>query len=404
MKRISKTYKFRLILKPSQEKTFRGWAGSCRMLYNCALEEKILYWNQYKINLSEYDQSSELKVVKVTEGLSWFKDVPAQCLQQVLKDLNRAYKGFFKGGGFPKFKSRGSGDSFRFPQPSQFSIRKLTKRLSAIRLPKIGEVRFRQSCDLVGRIRNATVIRNGEHWYICFNCEQEIVEKTNSGSSIGVDRGIVHTLVVSDKVNFKIYNLPHKVIELEHRRSRLQSRIKNKKKFSNNWKKSQGSVRKLNAKLSRIRLDFHHKVTTELSQSHRQICLEDLNVRNMSKSARGSVELPGKNVAQKKGLNRSILRQGWSQFESLLEYKASWYGSAVKYVDPKYSSQTCSRCDHCSSANRQSQSVFVCISCGKQMNADVNAAEVILTRGQRGRACGDVGVTQVFEAGTSMAV
>lgn len=404
MKLISKSYKFKLILKPSQEKTFRGWAGTCRVLYNAALEQRIMCWSQKKHSLSEYDQSNELKSIKQTEGLEWFKEIPSQCLQQCLKDLQRAYQGFFKGGGFPKFKSRGKGDSFRFPQPAQFSIRQLSKKLSAVKLPKIGEVRFRHSCKIEGRMRNATIIVNGEDWYVCFNCEVETKIIQAQGSSIGVDRGVVHTLVVSDRVNHQTYDLPEKIIDLEKRRSGIQKGLRHKKKFSKNWFKLQKSISKLSSKVARIRLDFHHKITTKLSKNHGQICLEDLKVKNMSKSASGTLEFPGKNVAQKRGLNRSILRQGWYQFERLLAYKAEWRGVEVRYIDPKYTSQTCSSCGHCSKANRISQSEFKCTNCGIKINADINAAVEILTRGQRGRACGDVGVTQICEAGTSMAL
>ena len=221
-------------------------------------------------------------------------------------------------------------------------------------------------------------------------------------STIGVDRGVVHTLVVSDGLESEVYDLPKNVIDLEKRRSCLQSRLKNKKKFSNNWQKAQGKIRAINSKIGRIRLDFHHKVSTNLTKSHSQICLEDLRVKNMTKSAKGTLENPGKHVKQKQGLNRSILRQGWGQFERLIEYKAQWYGAEVIYVNPRNTSVLCNTCGYSSPLNRQSQSHFECKSCGKIENADINAAKNILTRGQRGRACGDVEGARIYEAGTSL--
>jgi len=117
--------------------------------------------------------------------------------------------------------------------------------------------------------------------------------------------------------------------------------------------------------------------------------MEDLRIANMTKSAKGTVEKPGKNVKAKSGLNRSILNQGWYLFQKLIEYKMFWSGGKVVYVDPKYTSQKCSRCGHIAKENRKTQSVFKCVECKYELNADLNASKNILAEGHSVIACGE---------------
>jgi len=336
--------------------------------------------------------------MKVVEGFEWLKDPPAQLLQQCLKDLDRAFKNFFKGSGFPKFKRRGQRDSFRFPEPKQFSIEKITNKFCYVKLPKIGKVKFRKTRDIEGRIRNATISRDGKYWYISFNCETEKKIPQNIGSAIGIDRGVAKTLALS---NEKTYTLPEKIKELEKRISVFQNRLRLKKKFTENWKKIIRNIVKLHQKIARIRHNWLHKISTNIAKNHSYVVLEDLKTKNLSKSAKGTVENPGKNVAAKSGLNRSILRQGWHKLEVFLSYKCEWYGSYLDLVSPHFTSQECSQCNHISKENRKSQEEFCCQHCGHKENADINSAKVILTRGRRGSACGDVEVAPICEAGTT---
>ena len=133
-----------------------------------------------------------------------------------------------------------------------------------------------------------------------------------------------------------------------------------------------------------------HKVSTEISKNHAMIVVEDLKVENMSKSAKGTVEKPGKNVKQKSGLNRSIRDQGWGEFIHQLEYKQLWSGGQLVKIDPKFTSQKCSKCGHISKDNRKTQSKFKCVNCGFESNADLNAAINILEAGQASLACGNI--------------
>ena len=149
-------------------------------------------------------------------------------------------------------------------------------------------------------------------------------------------------------------------------------------------------VQKLHNKIANVRRDFLHKTTTEIAKNHGVIVLEDLKVMNMSKSAKGSVEEPGTNVAAKSGLNKSITDQGWYEFKRQLIYKQQWSGGKVILVNPVNSSRTCSRCNHVDAENRLSQALFQCTGCGYCDNADLNAAKNILAAGQVVIACGDI--------------
>ena len=141
--------------------------------------------------------------------------------------------------------------------------------------------------------------------------------------------------------------------------------------------------------MANARKDYLHKITTTISKNHALVCIEDLQVSNMSKSASGTKEKPGKNVRQKSGLNRSILDQGWGMFRSQLAYKLEWNGGMLLAVPPQYSSQECPACHHIAKENRKTQAQFECMSCNYKNHADVVGATNVLERGHRLLACGE---------------
>ncbi len=179
---------------------------------------------------------------------------------------------------------------------------------------------------------------------------------------------------------------------LSFRSTRLDAPFKlltKKVKFSHNWKKAKAQIQRIHTRIANTWKDFLHKASCRISQNHAMIAIEDLQVRNMSKSAKGNSEQHGKRVKQKSGLNRSILDQGWAEFRRQLEYKAAWNGGFVVAVPPQYTSQTCPCCGHVSKDNRQKQAKFECVECGFEENADVVGAINILARGHRVLACGE---------------
>jgi putative transposase len=179
------------------------------------------------------------------------------------------------------------------------------------------------------------------------------------------------------------------------RLARCQRAMARKEKFSNNWKKAKAKVQKLHQKIGNIRRDYLHKATSTISKNHAIVCIEDLQVRNMSKSAAGTVEKPGCNVKAKAGLNRSILDQGWSEFRRQLEYKQAWSGGWLLAVPPQNTSRTCPKldCRHVSAENRRTQGRFVCAECGFTENADLVGAMNILAAGHAVLACGELALS-----------
>ena len=184
---------------------------------------------------------------------------------------------------------------------------------------------------------------------------------------------------------------------------RYQCALSHKVKFSNNWKKQKARITQLHSTIANIRKDTLHKTTTTISQNHAMIVIEDLQISNMSRSAKGTATEKGRNVRQKSGLNRSILDQGWFEFRRQLEYKQQWLGGEVLAVPAHYTSQRCSCCGTVSKDNRQSQAKFTCVSCGYETNADLNAAKNILAAGHAVLAClTDVADSSAYISGDAL--
>lgn len=375
-------YKFQLKTNLSQARQMRRFAGACRFVFNQALALQKAKYEAGNKKLSYADLCAELLTLKSSNP--WLGESPSQTLQQSLKDLERSYKNFFaKRADFPRFKKKGLSSSFRFPQGC-----KLDQANNRIFLPKLGWMHYRNSREVLGEVKNVTVSHSCGHWYISVQTEREVSDVIHpSTSAIGVDMGIAQFATLSDGHVFAAVN---SFKQKQKRLARYQRTFSRKVKFSQNWKKQKSKIGKLHQTIANIRKDYLHKTTTIISQNHAMIVIEDLQVKNMSKSASGNLDKPGRHVKAKSGLNRSILDQGWFEFRRQIEYKQVWRGGDVLAVPPQYTSQRCSCCGTVSKENRQSQAKFACIACGYQANADVNAAMNILAAGHAVLACGEI--------------
>jgi len=210
------------------------------------------------------------------------------------------------------------------------------------------------------------------------------IQQHSSDTEIGIDAGIRCFAAFSDGTMVQGVNSFRKH---EDQLAREQRRLKQKQKGSKNWKKQKRKISRLHHKIANVREDFLHKLSTRISKSHARAYVEELKIQNMSASAKGTIDDPGSGVKAKSGLNKSILDQGWGEFRRQLDYKLWWQGGRMIEVDFRYTSQTCSCCGYTVKENRLSQAVFVCLACGYEENADVNAAKNILTVGQTGMAC-----------------
>ena len=363
----------------------RRFAGSCRFVFNKALAlQKANHEAGHKF-IGYVAIAKRLTAWRNSTETAWLAQAPVHPLQHALKDLERAYKNFFAGrADFPRFKKKGMGDSFRYPDARQFKIDEANSR---IYLPKLGWVRYRNSRNMLGTAKNITVSSTGGKWLVSIQTEREIEQPLpTSTTAIGIDVGIARFATMSDGNFIAPLNSFKKH---QQRLAKYQRRMSRKVKFSSNWKKAKARVQKVHSNIANARKDYLHKTSTTISQNHALVCIEDLQVRNMSKSSKGNSEQHGKMVKQKSGLNRSILDQGWGEFRRQLEYKVSWNGGMLLAVPPHNTSRTCPCCGHIAKENRITQAVFLCVDCGYENNADVVGAINVLERGCRLLACGE---------------
>ena len=388
-------YKYRLKTKPADELLMRQYAGCCRFVWNKALalqkerldaKERTISYNKLALLLPSWKKE-----------YSFLNDAPSQTLQQVLMNLDRAIKDAFDPKQpeklFPVFKKKGkSRDSFRYPQGFKIDGNRIF-------LPKIGWIGFWRSRKIEGTPRNVTISSNGLHWFVSVQTEQEVAEPIHpSPSVVGIDRGIKQFAVLSDGTAFAPLNSFRR---MEAKMSKEQRKLARKIKKSKNWIKQKKRITRLHTKAADMRSDYLHKISTTISKNHAAVVLEELKVKNMSASAKGTKEAPGKRVRQKSGLNKSILDQGWGYFRLMLEYKQARLGGWVVYVNPAYTSQNCSQCGHVHPGNRKSQAEFACLSCGFTANADLNAAINISRAGHAQLACQANGAVMPSATGTS---
>lgn len=372
--KLRKAFKFEIMPNGEQIRRIKQFCGCARFVFNRALA-----WQNEQY---EQDNSFKFSYTKIAnllphwkKELTWLKDCHSQVLQQSLKDLKSAFKNFFqKRADFPKFKKKGLKESFRFPQGC-----KLEQQNNRLYLPKIGWIRYRNSRDVQGEVKNVTVSQKCGKWFVAIQTEFEYEIPTHQGGEIGIDMGVARFATLSNGEYFAPLNA---FKTYKGKLAKLQRQLKNKIKFSQNWQKLKAKIAKLHHKIANCRKDFLHQTSSKISKNHAMIYVEDLQVSNMSKSAKGTTEEHGKNVKQKSGLNRAILDQSWTEFRRQLDYKTQWLGGFLVAVPPQNTSRTCLCCGYTAKENRQTQADFECVECGYTENADLVGALNILERGR----------------------
>ncbi len=406
--KINKAYKFRLEPNTEQEIILNNLVGSARFVWNQMLAISFeMFANNEFINATNL--VNKIMDLKNNPDFNFLKSSSnAVSLQQKVRDLASAWSRFFdpkvhaklkenkKKPRKPKFFKLADGTEIQrrplMPQFKRKSDGRDSIRLvqfdkycrvegNRVKLPNgIGLVMFRKSQDIIGTIKNVTISKKSGHWYVSFGTERELDQNPihPSTSAIGIDLGITKLITTSEGQHIKPKN-SFKANQIKL--AALQRQLSRKVLFSQNWKKQNRKIQKLHSHIANIRHDYLHKITTRISKNHAMIACEDLKVANMSKSASGSVENKGRHVKAKSGLNKSILDQGWGMIVDMLEYKQHWQGGLLIKVNPRYTSQTCSECQHIAVDNRQTQSKFECVKCMYVANADFNAARNILAAG-----------------------
>lgn len=378
--------KIRIYPDAHQEAVFSRIAGCCRLVYNLGLEQRRDHWRRFKAttgkHVSWYRQKREITDLKAVAP--FLAEAPIHCLQQALAHLNTAYDRFFKGlAGYPKPRKRFVHDSFTCPDPAQI---RLDFGAGVLRLPKFmgsgrkgdhGAIRAVFHRPVQGLLRSVTVSRSGGHWYAAILVKVQVgvprAKVPAPLNGVGVDRGVLNPAALSDGTM-----LGHAVEtkRVRERTTRLSRAVSRSKRGSANHTKAKRRLAAHQAKQARRRTDMVHKTSAHLVQNHDWVAIEALKVRAMTASARGTVEAPGRNVAQKAGLNRSILDKGWGLLRAQLVYKMAWTGGRVIAVPAAYSSQECAACRAIDAQSRKA-AAFACTSCGHTDHADTNAARVI---------------------------
>ncbi|MEW2394538.1 transposase [Streptomyces sp. NPDC046862] len=360
--------KYRLALTSEQAESSEEFGNICRSVWNTALEQRREYrrrgaWMNY------VPQAAELADAKREHA--WLKVAPSHILHQTLKDLDKACRahGTFK----VRWRSKARwSPSFRFPAGNLITVERIGKKRGRVKLPKLGRVTFRWSRPLGGEERTSTPRRHA-------------MQET----AVGIDRGVKIAVPTSDG-DFHDRQFATEGEQTRYRR--LQQRLVRTKKGSANRRRTIAAINRIMSRVTDRRADFCAWTANRITQRNAVVVLENLKTKNMSKSAKGTVANPGKQVAQKRGLNRAILDKGWHRLELGLTNAARYTGTTVVKVNPAYTSQTCNICKVVDSESRKSQAVFECTACGHQANADVNAARNILNAaGYAVSACGDLG-------------
>lgn len=330
--------------------------GVCRFIYNLALETKTTARQSLGISLSSFELCHQLTDLK--KDYPWIAEVDSQAVQAAIKKIDVAFKNFFGGKGYPKFKSKRNGGSFQCPNHK----REIDWVRSTLTIPKIKCIPIVLSRRFDGKIKTVTISKTATSKYfssILVETNNEIAHSPKSKKAIGIDLGINYfaTLSTGEKIDNPKY-LRNKLKRLKI----LQRRASRKKKGSKNRKKANLKVALLHEKITNQRKDFLHKLSTKLISDNQTdtICVESLAVQNMVKNHK---------------LAQAISDASWSEFVRQLEYKGLWYGKNVIKIDRFYaSSKTCSNCGHKYDELNLSERIWTCSECNSVHDRDINAA------------------------------
>jgi len=366
-------HRYRLAPTPDQLPMLARHCADARYVWNLALEQA----NCYRPGRPMPGSAERYRQLAEARKGTWLGEGSSSVQQQALRDFDQALRNWWAGTHRrPRWRKKRVNEGFCV---RDVSVVRLNRRWATLQVPKCGPVRFRLSRPLPARYGMARITsdRSGR-WHVSFSAPQPVFKRTPTGAVVGLDVGVVATLTTSDG---QMFHSPGLRPGESQRLRRLQRKLARQEKGSKRRDKTRTAVARLKAKEADRRRDFIEQTTTSLVRDFDLIAVEDLAIKNMVRSAKGTIDTPGVNVAAKRGLNRAISAQGWSMMRRRLVDKAATCGVTVVAVNPAHTSQRCAACGHTCAENRKNQAVFQCRDCGHEANADVNAAVNILAAG-----------------------
>jgi transposase len=367
--------RYRLLPSPAQEAVLRGHCGHARFVWNLAVEQHA-HWRPGRNSAPGYlEQCRQLTQARAAHP--WLAQGSQMIQQQALRDFAQAVSAFFDPAnptGRPSWRKAGRDEGFRIVgrRGKQWDVRRMSRHVGQVWVPKAGWVRFRWSRMVPEGVKSyrVTMDRAGR-WHVAFAAVPEPVPAPGTGEVVGIDRGVAVSAALSTGELLQVPGLTAR----ERKRMRLlQRKLSRARRGSNRRERVRLAIARLRARETDRRKDWAEKASTDIARRFDVIRVEDLRIANMTRSARGTAQEPGRNVRAKAGLNREILRSGWGVLVRRLQDKAP---GRLEKINAAYTSQTCSGCGHRDPESRESQSRFRCRACGLTVNADVNAARNI---------------------------
>jgi transposase len=367
----------------------RDHCGHARYVWNLAVEQHS-HWHPGRASAPGYLEQCR-QLTQARAGHPWLA-AGSQTVQQALRDFAQAMAAFFdpaKPAGRPSWRKAGRDEGFRIVgRGRRWDVRRVSRKTGQVWVPKAGWVRFRWSRAVPPGAKSyrVTMDRAGR-WHIAFAVIPAPVPAPGNAQTVGIDRGVAVSAALSTG---ELLHAPALTARERTRLRRLQRSLARAERGSNRRGRVRHAIARLRARETDRRKDWAEKASTGIARRFDVIRVEDLQITNMTRSAKGTRENPGRNVRAKAGLNRGILGSGWGLLVRRLEDKAP---GRVEKIRPAFTSQRCSACGHVDAKSRESQARFVCTACGFALHADVNAARNIAA-GHAVTARGGDGVTR----------
>ena len=377
--------RFRLLPTPAQHVVLSEHCRHARFVWNLAVEQQQL-WQPGRRAPTFNEQAAQLTEIRAE--YEWLAAGSQTVQQQALRDFAQAMRNFFTSTHLrPSWRKAGVHEGFRQVGLRPHHVKRLNRRYGRVWVAKVGWVRFRWTRPVPAGVKSYRVTRDrAGRWHVAFAHIPDTIPGPQDGSVVGIDRGVAVSVALSTG---ELLHTPSLTPGERIRLRRLQQRLARAKRGSNRRQRTKLAIARIKAREVDRRRDWVEKITTDFARRFDTIRVEDLDVRAMTRSARGTVDQPGGRVAQKRGLNRAILRQGWGRLVARLDRKAA---GRIQRVPAAFTSQRCCACGHIAPENRKSQAVFECVACGSgPCNADVNAARNIAA-GRAVPAQGDLAV------------